>query len=207
MGTISHLKANLSGFSGAPGVNSWFVVNVAGGPGLDVTAANAAGTALRQFYTGVTTHLQDDVTVTIDPEVINLDDINGQPQGSVSMDASLPAVNGVGASPASHASMMKLRLRTVEYQDGRRIQGGPFIGPIHGGAIQDSGDLTSAAQTALTSAATDLLADFVAAGLAGIVWRRPRPASSPLGARDGSSALVTSVGVFSRPAVLRSRRD
>lgn len=207
MALIGRIQAELTGFQGAPGINSWFFAGTGLVPPDSVANADAAAQALQDFYQLIAQQLQSDVTVRVLPEIALINDEDGQLAGTVSSTLTLPPTPGLGTTPASHASMLKLRLRTDVVSDGRRIQGGPFIGPIPGSMIAASGSIDTTGGANVVTRLEEMYADYTAAGLVPLIWRRPRSLGGPLPPRVGQSALVTGVSYFTRPAVLRSRRD
>lgn len=201
--TIHRVQADIGGFAGGPGINSWYFTFLPGGGPLDVTSANAAAQALQDFYQLTAQQLQSDVSITVLPDVTEIDETNGQVTNVVVATIPLAPTAGQGSDPASHATHVKIRLRTDTFLNGRRIQGGPFFGPIPGTAIGANGDIVTSQGQNIVTQLTSAYSGLSSSNQSPVVWRRP----SFKGATDGAIGLVTQVSYFPRPAVLRSRRD
>jgi len=121
-------------------------------------------------------------------------------------------VNGAGpdTSRLPIATALLVKYGTSTFLSGRRIQGRSFISPLYSQMGDGVGTPTEPAR-ALGIAFGDALMDAGLTPLPFVVWRRPRAAdpdaTPPVTARDGALAVVTSVTVPDKFAVLRSRRD
>lgn len=208
---VVRVRCPLTGFSGGPGVNTWFIDDAFIGGGDEPEQVGFALADLRAFYQSLRAGIQQDVTISFEPQVAVLDVPSGQVQQVITSESTPLPVNGTGTSPTSHATMVKTRLLTGVFSDGREIRGGPFIGPIGPNGIAGNGDLTSQTVTDYTAALNTLISALPIHGTSLQVYRRPRAAdagaSPPVTARPGQKAAVVNAGVFPRPAVLRSRRD
>lgn len=207
MATIYRFQVDLTGFTGAPGVNTWFIgVDPAGGELTEATA-NGAAALFRQFYLDARGVLQTDVTANINPEVTGIDDVTGETVSVQTITTVPNSVTGQGAGSGSHATMLKLRLLTGVFEDGRQIRGGPYLGPISSSAITGGGAIDATDRSEVVAAGVVLAQVLEAQGTRLRVWRRPREAAGGLPARDGRSEVVTAFSCGTVPAVLRSRRD
>lgn len=95
----------------------------------------------------------------------------------------------------SRATMCKLRCHTNTYVGGRRLQGGPYIGPLGSSAITAAGQLSA---SVIVAAFNTLMTD---ADIPWVMWHRPV---------DGAGGVVADVESVTAPIVpstLRSRRD
>lgn len=206
---VAVYKVDISGRVEGEAVNSWTMVqgSIPSDP-FPPSSVDAAQTALNDFYTAITSRFNSSLDWTFPTTVDVFDEATGQLQSVVSGTGAPTTESGsASASTLSTATQMKLQTRSGVVQDGRELRGGVFLGPIAGAATDNDGMINSTTQSLIATAGATLLSDLVAAGIFLVVWRRPRPASAPGGARAGSLALVQSISVWNKPAVLRSRRD
>jgi hypothetical protein len=105
-------------------------------------------------------------------------------------------ISGTGAGIYSALSGAVVNWQTDTFINGRRLVGRTFIVPATG--IDTDGSLSSAFQSALISAAANMLATL---GGNSRVWHRPKPGS------PGSAAPWTHISVPDKCVALRSRRD
>lgn len=206
---VAVYKALLSGRAVGGGVNSWTFVQAAiPSDPFPPSSVDLVRDSLETFYTDLDGYFPPSGHVTLPPEASLYDESTGQLTAVVSGTGGSAVVDGTDASSkTSRATQLKIQTRSGVIQDGRELRGGIFFGPISETALTISGVLDSATITAVETAGSALLSTLVAGGVLMVVWRRPRPASAPGGARDGSLALVQSISVWNQPAVLRSRRD
>lgn len=92
-------------------------------------------------------------------------------------------------------------LNTATVRDGHRVRGGLYVPGAPNTATTAGGVPTTTYLSALATASASLF-DPVDASL--VVWSRPRTVPT---VRAGLAALVTSIAVTQKFAVLRSRRD
>lgn len=213
MTSIMRVRAASRGWSGGPGLNT-FYFTAHGGPDPDepiVDDAQLAHDRVHDAFAAATGMYPTSWKCLVSPNVDVLSDVNGELTSSFSVDpsAEITGSSGVGFGPT--AAMALLRLNTSTFDDGSRIQGRAFLGPV--GAVYDAdGSPSSALLTVVNAFATAIQDAGVSLEPVLVVWRRPREADSehlphPVTARDGSRADVTSVTVPDKFAVLRSRRD
>jgi hypothetical protein len=204
---VARFKVDLSGFSGAPGVNTWFVGDTGLSAGPSQGTVDGTAVALDAFYEAVKGVIQSDVSWSVDPSVGVLDVETGV------LDSIMAAAGGpfsgvaTGINQGGHMTMIKTQLRTGSYNDGREVRGGPFIGPVVAAVADGPGTLTPAVTLTMNNALTALAGAINSAGGLLVVYRRPRAAAPGVTARAGLLRAVTSATVFNKPAVLRSRRD
>ena len=206
---VAEYQVRLSGRPVGDAFNNWYFVNGTI-PGDQFTTAqvNTVEASLAGFYTAISDAMAGGTVATFDPQVKMINETDGQLTGIVSGDISTGNVSGSSAASGTALhSHVKLHLRTETYRDGRELRGGCFIGPTGDQAITSDGGLHQPVKTQIETAGVQLLQDLGAGGVFLVVWRRPRPASSNLGARAGSLALVQRISAWDKIAVLRSRRD
>jgi len=206
MADIYRYKVRLSGWSGGPGVNTFFARFPSTPSNSDILDF---ATQLRSMYVTVKGFLINGHTAAVDAAVDVLDDATGD---VTSVAAIVPPAAAVGDSAGptglSRATMIKLRFRTGEYVGGREVRGGNYLGPVSTNAFAADGSIASANLTLIPTAFAGLL-DVVGPGRL-VVWQRPREATTgenALPARAGSSYFVQSVQGAPLPGVMRSRRD
>jgi len=197
MTEMHRFRVRLGGWTGAPGLNTWYMRYPA--PIIpDDLAADAV--LLRTAYDALKGKLAQGVTVDIDPIVDQLNDSTGTLTGSVAITPPAQVVGTDTGRQLSRATMVLARLNTDAIVDGRRLRGRIFLGPAGSSCLDTNGQVTAATVTAVSSAFAGLL-DVVAGRI--VVWHRP---TSP-GGSDGTTGFVQNVGCKPVPAVLRSRRD
>lgn len=202
---ITRFRVPLSGWSGGPGVNTFFALNVEESM-PDPAAVQAFAGLLEATYTGIKGLLQGGVTATAPTEADTFDVGTGALAARTPINDSWTVQSVISPEGLSRASMIKCRFRTDRIvasgvgEEGRNrvLQGGIYIGPVSSGAIGSNGTVPQAAKDAISTAFDGLLD---VAGLRLAVWSQPKPG------RQGVSGYVQSVGTMPLPAVLRSRRD
>ena len=189
------------GWTGGPGLNT-FYFNVTTDPDGGEASAVAAG--VRDFFGALLTNTFPVGWMgNILPAVDVIQDTDGELTGSFGV---TPGTDQAGSGTTEFGGtplMMQLRLLTDDVVAGRRIQGRCFIGPVkevadNGGQIgsTDAGNVTAAA-----------VAELAPLAVAQCVWRRPRKATAPGGARVGSRHIITGYDTPTKWAILKSRRD
>lgn len=197
------VRVDLGGFSGAPGLNTWWFK----GDGATPADANIVGNRLQAFYEGVKPLLVTGMTITIPDEMDIFDEATAVLSGSLSMGGPFPATSGAGVQTTlSRATQLKTQFLTGRVSDGRRVAGGIYLGPIHSGAILSSGVIDPTDGEEVVDALS-IFSDSLTGNVQHAVYRQPRLASAPGGARAGAGFYVIGYGYKPLPAVIRSRRD
>lgn len=204
MARIWRLQFGLTGWQGAPGVNT-FHTTVPPSPGID--SPSDVVSLFRSAYSEVVEWFASGITIASPAEILELDVETGELQEVHAVGPQAPVFTGSGVDAMSRATMGKLRFRTDSIVDGRRIHGGCFLGPVGTNAVENDGSISGAFNEAAANAFEGLMnaIAFTEARLA--VYQRPRKASAGLPSRVGSFGHVQSVDLMPMPAVLRSRRD
>lgn len=204
MALILRVKANWTGFAGAPGYTVLhfrdFGTGEGGGTEVDATQAQQATTKVRTWFNSMAAFFPDDVTITMDPVVDAIEDTTGVLQDSFGV---TPGALVKGTSTTSYAAPIGavVNWRTSSIRNGRRIRGRSFLVPLISSAFDTTGRLSAASVNDLAAAAATLADSGTTPDLG--VYARP---SAP-GAADGQWAVVTSSNVPALGAVLTSRRD
>lgn len=201
MPTAYRVRAVWSGFAGAPGYSNFHF--------LDLTTdanRNAAGAAVKAFFTAQANSLLTAWTISVQSEVTEWDVATGQLTGAVNMTSPpTPTVGTAAVGPFAGGSGYVITWKTSLIYNGRRVTGRTFIVPAFG-VFENDGTLST---TAITNANT------AAAGLIGAanadlgVWARtftkPTDGTKPVQI-GGTIASANSYLVKDMASQLRSRR-
>lgn len=159
------------------------------------TAASSLAAAVRTLFDAVKAYLPNDITISFDGEVKELDN-------SGTLTAVYPVTvpsNVAGSSGVSFANGCGLMVRhnTGAIINGRRLIGRTFFVPASSSAFADNGEVVSAAQAVFNTAFVNLRTTANGLGANFAVWSRV----------NGAVAPVTSSQAVSRPSTLRTRND
>jgi len=201
------------GWTGAPGLNTFYFK---AGPSEDpseptLTEVDLALTRVHAAFASIVSGFPPAWTAVVDPQVDVIEAGTGALVDSIT--GTTPAtVTGTSASTFGPIVVMGLlQLRTTVFSDGSNIRGRAFIGPW-----ANYTDTNGTPGIQVTTGLATMAGELQDAGPGGVpvlaVWRRPRLADpdhlpSPITARVGSAANVSSITVPDKWAVLRSRRD
>lgn len=186
MAAIERIRCQWSGFTGSPGLTTFYA-----------TDALTLLPAVRTFFNSIAGLLPAAVQVSFEPFGAQIDDTSGNLTGAWSTGTTPAVVQGTLAGSYSAPSGMLVNWLTNTIVGGRFLRGKTFIVP--GPVSSTDGTPNSANVTTLQGAASVLAADL--GGL--LVWHRPT--NDP--PTNGSSAEVVTVNVPDKFVVLRSRRD
>lgn len=211
MALLMRVRAASTGWTGGPGLNTFYFGEESstdpGTPSPD--GALLCVNRVRDAWAVGKGIYPTSWSMAISPVVDVLQDTDGELVDSFSVTAPATIVGTSGSGYLPPSTCVLLQLRTLTFADGRKILGRTFMGPVSA-TIDADGSPNAAALAVGVNTGAALLDIGVTAGPGLRVWRRPRAARTlptPLSARDGSSALVTSITVPDKYAVLRSRRD
>lgn len=200
MTQMGRTRIALDGWIGAPGVNTlhWCAPGHADIDQEDVdnfheTLSEAMAELGERLASGITWEIEPTASVhEVDTGTL----IGAFTQG----DATYTGTGYGSAAASSRATMLVCSFLTGDIIAGRRLRGRMFLGPAAAGCFGADGQVTAAVRST-TPPMFDGIVDPLAARL--IVWHRPTPAEPSSGAYGD----VTGVSIFSKPGVLRSRRD
>ena len=152
MGTqVGIVKTVWAGTTGGGGLTQTAFTEVTGG-NLTVGEVQAAVNAVRAFWDSVKLYIPNEVTLTILPTVDMYDSATNTLNGS-STAASAPAVVvGTDTGVYGMASGIKVNLQTNIISYGRRVKGCIYIVPAGQAAYTNTGQVASAAKTAIDAA-------------------------------------------------------
>lgn len=183
----------------------WTIPNA--GPSVSTFhgVANTPSTAqlfadnIREFFDGLASKLPDEVSVTFDTEVIELDTALGTLVGVQAVTAPL-TVDGTGTGVWAAGVGARVVWGTSNIVGGRRVRGSTFLVPLAANQYDTSGQILSASIAGITATAELLLSDNLAAGTPLQVYSRPIPG------RPGTTSVVEAASVPSVVATLRGRK-
>ena len=193
--TLYRVKAQWSGFTGAPGFSVFHFDGPDSGTSSDPTKCVAAVAA---FFG----NLQDRFTRNVKIQVQSTVELIDTPTGDLLefFDTPTPPVmTGLESGGYSAVSGANVSWLTNTVRNSRRVRGRTFLVPLASACYQDDGTLMQATIDDLNSAASNLRSETLSL----MVYGRP----SGKGATDGIAAAVTGHRVTDKAAVLRSRRD
>lgn len=195
MAAVHQFRINLSGWQGGPGMNTWYAIpSLLGDDEMTTAELSAVSSGLNVFYTAMRPYLIGGMAIQPDTEVKILDSATGELQGVTSLPTFTVTASGSG-NEESRATQIKLQILTNLIANGRRVRGGPFLGPASNFSLGADGQLTGTAITAVEGFLTDLLATAPWG-----VWHRPKDgAGGEFGVHVGGR--VTKV-----PGTLRRRK-
>ena len=199
----------LTGFVGAPGINTWHGEESV--LGFDDEDPQAFADAVRAVYFAAKAYLAPGVEVIFPGEVTWHDEATGtlrEPFGIVApQTVTSTSTPGEGQNP--RASQSIVQLHTAVVRRGRRLQGRHFFGPASGFCFGPDGLLNTNALNGLRSAYGGI---FDQPGPNLVVWGPPiyerdadgNPTDTVIA--PGKKGTVTSVSVSATPGTLRSRK-
>lgn len=200
MAVILRARVILNGWSGAPGLNTWyFRPATAGGSTADATDVLAR---VRAFWNDISGVLPSAVTAATAPTVDAIDAATGTLVGSYASSAPPTTVTGTGATEFyAPAVCALLQVNTNNFVSGRRVSGRSFINPLTEASIA-SGQASVATISTITGAAIlRLTPSSPVTGSFPVVWKRP------VNGAGGSDWPVITFSMPGKLATLRSRRD
>lgn len=193
MATMARIRALWEGWPGAPGYSNFYFDASAGTQTAYQEMANNIGGG----FDLMTTLLPAGLTITIDPEVVIMDDSNGQMQNIVAIDSPDPSV-GTSSGSYSGTSGALIRWVTATFKNGRQVRGHTYLVPLIGSVYSSDGSISGSALSTLETAALGMLGSAYDR----LVWSRPTTS----GGNNGSSAVITTAFIPDLAVVRRSRR-
>jgi len=184
---VLRVRTSFAGVAGAPYLSTMYFMT-----GDTLPDAQAANTAVGTFWSTIDAQLLTSLSWSTDPEVSVL-----TTAGVLTGSHAVTPVTGTGniaGSLTPPATQGLVRWATPIYVAGRRVRGRTFIPAIPQSLLSSSGGPALALSTAVNNAAAALIAD-ANANLG--IWSR----------KNGGIHAVTTGGMWSQFAVLRSRRD
>lgn len=192
---ILRYRVSWTGFSGAPGVSTFYLNAAASYPDPAI--------ATHQFFNAIKTYLPGSVQLNFPNTTDTLDAETGKLLTS-GTSAGAAAVSGTAGGTYEAAGGMVVKWVTADIVDGHRVHGRTFLVPCSNAG--SGGGNPSSAQVSDINTAAGIMASTL--GSAFIVWARPFV--DPKGvkpSRAGSIHVVTGTNVPNEFVILRSRRD
>jgi len=184
---IGRLRLAWTGFTGAPGVSTFYAMS-----------PYNARAAVWTFADAIKSLLPPDVTLNVEESGDILDPVTGIPSSTWSNPTSMAGVVGTAsAAPYAAPAGACINWLTGTVVGRHRLRGKTYIVPLAQSAYENDGTLSSTAFSLLTSAANALAADASET----VIWHRPT------GGSGGVIGSVLGAVVTDKAAVLRSRRD
>jgi len=203
------LRASSTGYTGAPGLYTFYFTTPTEEPGDAVLASVRVRALLVELAKAMTTS----TVLTLLPQVDLMDPATGDVTGSfIISGAAIVPVPGTGGSQGlPPQAALLIQWRSSEFEAGRRLTGRTFVSPLVTTTALATADSVPAPgiRTTLQTAVTAYL-DNGGGSVDAVVWRRPRPARTlptPQSARPGRTAVLTSATIGTKFATLNSRRD
>lgn len=200
---VAIVRTEWSGTSGGPGLTQFALLGAAGGI-WNPSGTQAAVNAVRAFWDGVKAYLPDELKLTVNPVIDDYDTATGDLVGSYVATTAPALVAGTSTTGYAAGAGLKITWNTGQIRNGYRVKGSTFIVPLSNAAFGPTGTIVLSTQTAMNTAATNMLTALTAAGTSMGVWSRPRELPT---VRAGYATEVLAGVCSSKTALLRGRRD
>lgn len=199
MPSVYRVTAIWDNFAGGPGYSKFSFLDL----GTD-TANNAAGAALRTFFSSFTAELVNGSSITISREVQEYDEVTGLLLDESVMTVPPAPVQGTAAGGFAGGAGAFVAWKTGTIWQGRRVQGRTFLAPLVG-VFDFNGSLIDTFLATAQGAADALIAD---PGSTLAVWAKVfNKTVSPPVQTNGAAFQVTTSLVKDQTSGLRSRRQ
>lgn len=198
MTNLARVVVQLDGWVGGPGVNVLHFSEGFTPPWDEELVEDLVGT-LYDAYNACKDMLAPSVTVTVPAAVSIIDAGTGELVDIITSPSTPSVITSTGTSGStSRAAQFCVRLNTSKFINGRRLQGRFFFGPMGGGLLSSTGQVTSTLSDNFSDAFSGLISGT---GPRMAVWHRPK-AGFPT---SGDYGDVISVTASPTPGTLRSR--
>ena len=197
MATLMRVRATGTGWSGAPGLLTFYFSGSAAPTAAEALEASAR---VRAVLSSAASMIPTGVSWQVSGDVDLIDDQTGSLVGGLSNTAPAVVAGSGTGSTAPVSTAILGRFTTASIVNGRRLLGRRYLSPVVVSQFAAAGQVAASAIAQATTA-FGLVVVQITTPITHRVWHRP----GPLG--PGSSAASTSVVVPAKPAVLRSRRD
>jgi len=189
MTTLYRVRAKWAGFTGGPGISTFYFVNA---PHL---------AAVKGFFNDAKANLPTAVTVSFPNAQDTIEDTTGALNGTWT-DTAQTSVTGTGTGSYIAAGGYALVWFANAIIHKRHVRGHTYLVP--GAGATTNGVPTSTELTTLQTAGSNFL---TAAGGDFVIYSRPFAGTPSNPARAGSNHAVTAGAALEKFVVLRSRRD
>jgi len=201
MPQIYRTRIALSGWEGAPGLNTlyWSGGTLTGTPSSSQVAAYHE--EIGDAWATIGGYCCDSWTYLVETTVDIIDVESGNIIGIIESDESAPTWSqGTGTiSKVARNTVLNIAYGTDVWNNGRRLRGRTFFGPLNAEALGEDGQILSSCVSAVEDA---LVAITSGVGPRLAVYSRPKAPTN-----EGFYGDVVSVLCRSKPGSLTSRRD
>ncbi len=185
--TLNRVRITLTGFSGLPGIATFYF----GSSTTDMSA-------LRTFWVAASAVFPTGMSSQIANTGDQINEDSGIIQGAWSGPAQTAIPGSGGAGGVSSAEGVMCRYTTPQVVDGRRPVGKTFLVPCVTSVFTTAGQIATTTQSSIQSALTALIAAYAGEMK---IWHRPKAG------HGGVGCTITAGSVLGKQVVLRSRRD
>ena len=201
MPEIAVIAANIQGDTGGQGISRIHVKHK-DGSAIDAAACNSAAAAMRAMWFATATDMPSTTSWIWQSQVNVLDEASGGLLRYMTV-APLPlAVTGQDASKYAAGTGVRIDWLTSTISGRRMMRAANFFVPLTSAAFTTQGQVSTAIQTAVLSAAATFLTALDTANLGLVAYGRPKKGTQS----GGHAGFVTSYRVPVTAASLRSRR-
>ena len=198
MTSLNRARVALSGFVGAPGVATFYFLDVA-----------TAVESLHTLWTALVVDMPSGATAQVESTGDIIESTTGVITGAWG-GTPQTILNAAGGAAYAPSQGMMIRWTTGTILDGHRLKGRTFVVPMSADAYIAGGTINPVHANPAAAAAVQFVIEQSASL---VVWHRPKFGPRPVGGgarpvlRTGGHGLVTGSGVPTKPCSLRSRRD
>jgi hypothetical protein len=193
--SMLRVRTVLSGFTGGPGLNTFYFLTDTS-PGT--SDADAVLGRVRGLFAAINANFPPSMQADTSEVVDVLADVDGSLLDSLVGTPASPVVGTSSVLLGADQAMVGIRIGTATIISGRRVSGRSFVGPLRQDAFVD-GNLGSGTESTFQDGIDALLVGDSLHPLC--VWHRP---SGP-GAGDGQAVPNSTVTLAPRAFTLRSR--
>ena len=198
MTTLYRVRVSLDGFKGAPGVATYYSLDMA-----------TFRDSLATLWMNYATTMPNGATAAVETTGDTIEDTTGLITGSWVGDP-VGLGNGTLSGPYAAGAGFMVAWKTSTILDGKRLKGHTFVVPQGNAIFQADGTIADSFRSDRIGAAEAFIS---AQSESFVIWRRPRLARPAVGklkalaAREGGHGLVVGATVPDKSSLLRSRRD
>lgn len=195
MTSIARWRVTWAGFSGAPGVSTFYTL---------AASATDPVPSIGAFFNAIKNIFPAAVSFSFPTVGDTLEDTTGALTGSKASAGYATPISPTGSGAWAAPAGISVVWDTGSVADGRRIKGRTYLVPVAGNCLDSNGTMDNTLRTTVQTAGAGLVA---ALGGSLVVWHRPRKATGTKPAHIGSSLPVLNAVVADKIVVLTSRRD
>lgn len=201
MPVMAVIAANVLGDIGGTGISRFHVKRTDGTAPI-IADCNAAAAAIRAWLLAAGAFIPTGIQWQFPVQVPLLDEVSAELQGYLNLGVIPNAVIGSGAGAYPAGNGCRVDWLTATIRNRRLMRAANFLVPFASQGFAPTGQIATAAQTAVQTASGVLLGALSTAGLSLVAYHRPAKGTIV----GGVAAPVTAYRVPATPATLRSRR-